>query len=278
MKETLLGCDTERAFNALLESFYTELTPGELAPLADISLSPSDLARPHRQRFLSAQAFLTENVVPLAAKQSWDRQRISQCIRLYTSRNTDTKNKTLIVGFAGHLFRLMMPMWTFLSHINARETDLLFLWDPARKHYSGGIPEIAEDFPSLLQSLDEIVSKLQYRRVVSFGASAGGIPALCAGLANGWDATVSVNATYPLTKKHFLPVLKSLSEQQQATKRPKIRLYYSELNQEDLLAAVAIAKIAKGEVRPLLGHALHNVLWTAYQRGELPKLFSEFFA
>jgi acyl-CoA synthetase (AMP-forming)/AMP-acid ligase II/acyl carrier protein len=278
MKEALLGCDTEHAFDALLESLYTELTPGELAPLADISLSPSDLARPHKQRFLSAQAFLAENVVPLAAKQSWHRQRLSQCIRLYTSRNTDTKNKTLIVGFAGHLFRLMMPMWTFLSHINSTETDLLFLWDPARKHYSGGIPELADNFPGLLQSLNEIVSKLDYRRVVSFGASAGGIPALCAGLANGWDSTVSVNATYPLTKKHFLPVLKSLGEQQQTTKRPKIRLYYSELNQEDLLAAVAIAKIAKGEVRPLLGHALHNVLWTAYQRGELPKLFAEFFA
>ena len=75
MKEALLGCDTEHAFDALLKSLYTELTPGELAPLADISLSPSDLARPHKQRFLSAQAFLAENVVPLAAKQSWHRQR-----------------------------------------------------------------------------------------------------------------------------------------------------------------------------------------------------------
>ena len=170
----------------------------------------------------------------------------------------------------------MMPMWTFLSHINSTETDLLFLWDPARKHYSGGIPELADDFPGLLQSLNEIVSKLDYRRVVSFGASAGGIPALCAGLANGWDSTVSVNATYPLTKKHFLPVLKSLGEQQQTTKRPKIRLYYSELNQEDLLAAVAIAKIAKGEVRPLLGHALHNVLWTAYREANFRNCLRSF--
>ena len=278
MKEALLTCDTEHAFDALLESFYTELTPGELAPLAEISLSPSDLVRPHKRRFLSAQAFLAENVVPLAATQNWRRERLSQCIRLYTSQNTDTNNKNLIVGFAGHMFRLMMPMWTFLSHINLTENDLLLLWDPARKHYSEGIPELADDFPSLLQSLNKIVSKLKYRHIVSFGTSAGGLPALCAGLANGWDSTVSVNATYPLTKRHLFQVLKSLSDQQQTTKRPKIRLYYSELNQEDLLAAVAIAKIAKGEVRPLLGHTVHNVLWTAYQRGELPKLFSEFFA
>ena len=74
MKNALLRCETEHAFDALLKSLYTELTPGELAPLADLSLSPSDLARPHKQRFLSAQAFLAQNVVPLAARQSWHRQ------------------------------------------------------------------------------------------------------------------------------------------------------------------------------------------------------------
>jgi acyl-CoA synthetase (AMP-forming)/AMP-acid ligase II/acyl carrier protein len=277
IKEALLKCGTEHEFESLLELFYTELTPGELAPLADVSLDPSDLARPHKQRFLSAQAFLAKNVVPLAAKQSWQRKELSPNIRLYTGQGIHANNKTLIVGFAGNMFRLMMPMWTFLSNVNSAETDLLMLWDPARNHYSGGIPELADNFPDFLQSLKEMVSKLEYRRVVSFGTSAGGLPALCAGLASGWDATVSVNAAYPLTKKGLLPVLKSLTDQQ-TTKRPEIRLYYSELNQEDLLAAVAIAKIAKGEVRPLFGHALHNVLWTAYQKGELPKLFSEFFS
>ena len=195
----------------------------------------------------------------------------------FTGEGTHSHNKILIVGFAGNMFRLMMPMWTFLSNINSAETDLLFLWDPARNHYSGGIPELADSFPDFLQSLKELVSKLEYRRVVSFGTSAGGLPALCAGLASGWDATVSVNAAYPLTKKWLLPVLKSLSDQQ-TTKRPEIRLYYSEFSQADLMATVAIAKIAKGGIRPMLGHELHNVLWTVYQRGELPKLFSEFFA
>ena len=113
MKEALLKCGTEHEFDALLESFYTEFTPGELAPLVEISLSPSDLARSHKQRFLSAQTFLAKNVVPLAAKQSWQRQRISPNIRLYTGQGAHT-DKILIVGFAGNMFRLMMPMWTFL--------------------------------------------------------------------------------------------------------------------------------------------------------------------
>jgi hypothetical protein len=58
-----------------------------------------------------------------------------------------------------------------------------------------------------------------------------------------------------------------------------MRLYYSEYNQEDLLAAVAIAKIAKGEIRPLKGHSQHSqVLWKAYETGGLPALFSDFFS
>jgi acyl-CoA synthetase (AMP-forming)/AMP-acid ligase II/acyl carrier protein len=278
MKEALLECETTHAFDALLESFYTELTPDELAPLAAISLSSSDLLRTHKERFLSAQRFLVGNVVPSTAKQSWRRQRLSNCVRLYTGDKTDKDKRTLIVGFAGHLFRLMMPMWTLLSHLNAKDTDLILFWDPARKHYSGGIPELSDNFPDLLTAVNNIVSELNYGRVISFGTSAGGLPALCAGLANGWNSTVSVNATYPLTKKHLLPVLKSLSDQENVS-RPKMRLYYSELNQEDLLAAVAIAKIAKSEIRPLRGYSHHShVLWAAYERGELPKLFSEFFA
>jgi hypothetical protein len=124
-----------------------------------------------------------------------------------------------------------------------------------------------------------MVSELKYERVLGFGTSAGGLPALCAGLANGWASTVSVNATYPLTKKHLMSVLATLSKQQNITRPSKMRLYYSELNQGDLLAAVAIAKIVKAEIRPLVGHSHHShVLWSAYEKGELPKLFSEFFA
>jgi acyl-CoA synthetase (AMP-forming)/AMP-acid ligase II/acyl carrier protein len=277
MKEGLLKCDTTNEFDGLLETFYTELTPDELAPLAEVPLSSSDLQRTHAERLVSMQKFVRENIVPLKAKQSWRRQKLSECVRLYSGENA-TKS-TLIVGFAGHLFRLMMPMWTLLSHLNAADTALLLLWDPVRKHYSGGIPGLAEDFPGLLQPLNKMVSELKYERVLGFGTSAGGLPALCAGLANGWASTVSVNATYPLTKKHLMSVLATLSKQQNITRPSKMRLYYSELNQGDLLAAVAIAKIVKAEIRPLVGHSHHShVLWSAYEKGELPKLFSEFFA
>jgi len=137
---------------------------------------------------------------------------------------------------------------------------------------------LADSFPALLDPLDKLVRGLAYERVIAFGTSAGGLPALCAGLGNGWQATVSVNPTYPLTKRHLLPLLTTLSEQKAHGPRPKMRLYYSEHNQEDLLAAVAIAKIAKAEIRPLKKQSQHSqVLWKMYEAGELSALFSEFF-
>ena len=278
MKDALLKCDTEHAFDALLESFYTEMTPNELAPLASVSLTEAELQLPVKHRFLSAQKFLSETVCPLALNQNWRRQSPSKCIRLYTSPEGEAGNKILIVGFAGNLFRLMMPMWTFLSHLNSRASDLLFLWDPDRKHYRDGIPELGDDFPELIKSLDKLVSDMKYRRIIAFGTSAGGLPALCAGLANGWQSIVAINAAYPPNAKHFIPMLKRAKDQNGSPSKQRIHLYYSEWRQEDLMSTVAIAKMVNGSIRPLVGHDQHNVLWEAYQRGELPKLFSEFFA
>ena len=113
MKDALLKCETEHAFDAILEFFYTEMTPNELATLAGLPLSPAYSRLPVKDRFVSTQKFLTETIVPLSLKQSWRRQRLTKYIRLYTGPEIEPKDKTLIVGFGGNLFRLMMPLWTF---------------------------------------------------------------------------------------------------------------------------------------------------------------------
>ena len=113
MKDALLKCETEHDFDAILKFFYTEMTPSELATLAGISLSSAEVRRPVKERFLSTQKFLAETIVPLSLKQNWHRQSLTKCVRLYTTPEIEPKDKTLIVGFGGNLFRLMMPLWTF---------------------------------------------------------------------------------------------------------------------------------------------------------------------
>jgi hypothetical protein len=278
IKSALLKCDTEHAFDALLESFYSELTPTELVALSLASLTAAELLRPVKHKFLSTQKFLADTMVSLALKQSWRRQSLNKFVRLYTSSEADAQEKTLIVGFGSKALRLMMPMWTFLSHLDSKKFDLLFLWDPSRIHYRDGIPELGDNFRDLVTSLENIVSHFGYRRIIGFGASAGALPAICAGIANRWDAIVAVGSDYPKFQKHLLPMLAPHSSDEVLAKKPRIRLYYSQFNEWDQASALAVEKITKGESRALIGCKSHDALWEVYQRGELAQLFVEFFS
>jgi acyl-CoA synthetase (AMP-forming)/AMP-acid ligase II/acyl carrier protein len=276
MKECLLKCDSEHAFDALLESYYGELTPGELAALSQTSLSTAECGRPAKHKFLATQKFLTDKILSLAFTQNWRRQSLADYVRLYTTLGADVRDKALIVGFGGKSLRLMMPMWTFLSHIDAAKCDLLFLWDPSRIHYREGIPGLATNFSDLVASLQNIVTYRGYKRIIGFGASAGALPAICAAIANRWDSVIGVGTDYPKFQKHLLPMLVPPSACE--GKKPQIRLYYPEFHEWDHTSAVAVAAMTKSESRALIGCKSHDCLWECYERGDLRQLFVEFFS
>src|SRR5262249_38307857 len=150
---------------------------------SNTSLSAAESERPLKDKYLSTQKFLIGKIVPLGSHQNWRRQSLAKYVRLYTSSQTDVHDKALIVGFGAKSLRLMMPMWTFLSHLDATKCDLLFLWDPSRVHYREGIPGLADNFPDLVASLRDIVTYLAYKRIIGFGASAGALPAICTAIA-----------------------------------------------------------------------------------------------
>jgi len=275
IKQSLLKCDTEHAFDALLESFCNELTPGELTALSELPLSASELNLPLKHKFLSTQKLLARDIAHSVSTQTWRRRSLAKYARHYEASRADVQSKTLIVGFGAKSLRLMMPMWTFLSHLDGAKYDLLFVWDPLRIHYREGIPGLAGNFPDLVSSLQSIVAHFGYVRVVGFGASAGALPALCASLANRWDVAIGVGSDYPKFQKHLLPMLERSGQE---TTKPRIRLYYPELHEWDHASAAAVAGITKGEIRALMGCKEHGCLWECYQRGELGKLFVEFFS
>lgn len=275
MKAALFACDTERTFDVMLQSFLSELTATELEPLSTMLLGPAEQRHPLRHKFVAAQHLLTDKVLPAASEQTWRRRSLAQCVRLYTSREAEAKKKSLIVGFSSKALRLMLPMWTFLSHIDPKKCDLLFLWDPTRGHYRGGTPGLGANFKDLVASLEKIVSDLRYAKVISFGVSAGGLPAICAGIANRWDSIVTVGNEYPKTQTHLFPML--TRDGSHRAKRQPIRLYYSQLHLWDQASALAVAKMTGGEARAIAGCSSHDALWEVYQRGGLVPLFADFF-
>jgi len=274
LKEALVKCESEHEFDALFESFYNELTANELAALSQ-RLSATESECPLKHKFLTTQRRLIDEVVPLSSKQNWRRQSLAKYTRLYTASTTGVNDKTLIVAFGGKSLRLMMPMWTCLSHLDAKKCDLLFLWDPLRIHYRQGIPGLADSFPNLLAWLQTVVTRLGYKRIIGYGVSAGALPAICATIVNRWDSAIGVGTDYPKFQKHLLPLL--LPPSGDTSEKPRIRLYYAEHHEWDHVSAVAVARMTKAETRALSGCKSHVSLWEVYQRGELQPLFAEFF-
>jgi hypothetical protein len=275
MTAALLACDTERTFDVMLQSFLSELTAHELEPLSRIALTLAEQRHPMQRKFLAAQKLLTDKVLPAASAQDWRRRSLAKCVRLYTGPGADVAEKTLIVGFAGKALRLMLPMWTFLAHLDSRKYDLLFLWDPTRGHYRNGTPDLGDNFKDLVTSLGKVVSDLGHGKVISFGVSAGGLPAICAGIANRWDSIVTVGNDYPKLQKHLFPML--VHDNTERTKEQSLRLYYSQHHLWDQASARAVANMTNGEARAIADCSDHDPLWQVYRRGGLAQLFAEFF-
>ncbi len=283
MKHALLKCDSGHAFDVLLEAYFSELTPNEWASLADISLTSAESRSEAGSKFFSLQRMIRQTIVPWASQRAWRRQSLANSVRHYTSPEVSVSEKTLIVGFARNLFRFMMPMWIFLSLFGSGKFDLLFLWDPYRKHYCEGVAGLGENFHDLAMSVQAIISHLGYRRTIGFGTSAGALPAVCAGIVNRWDSIVGVGADNPQLEKrllhpmHFIPKLARPGSDEVLAKKQRIRLYYSQLHEGDSRNAREVAKLTKGEAIALIGYKSHTSLWEAREKGDLPRLFLEFF-
>ena len=173
--------------------------------------------------------------------------------------------------------------WLFLSLIAPKKRDLLFLWDPSRNHYRDGIPGLGDNFQDLATSVQTIISHFGYRQIIGFGTSAGALPAVCAGIVNRWDSVVAVGTENPQLQKHllhpmhFLPKVGRRGTDEVLGKKQRIRLYYSEFHHSDPQSASDVAKLTKGEPRVIKGYKTHTSLWEAREKGDLPRLFREFF-
>ena len=70
--------------------------------------------------------------------------------------------------------------------------DVVALRDPSHGHYDLGIPGYGDSLPAIMQRLRTDLTIDRYRRVVTLGASMGGLPALRAGILLGADLAISL--------------------------------------------------------------------------------------
>jgi hypothetical protein len=159
-----------------------ELTPAEIADLlkgADEDELPF-VIRP----------LLEAGEAPVGyARQTWG----SGDARYYTANRGAS---SLLVAFCGRGWGLGVPVSAFLQSLRDDLYDVVVLHDKRKQHFDRGVLEFSDSFKDTVQRIKTFADDKNYSRIVTFGASMGGYPALRAGLLLGAERAISIGGRY----------------------------------------------------------------------------------
>ena len=108
----------------------------------------------------------------------------------------DSAADALLIAFGGLFGSVAVPVYEFAQFARSLSAKGMFLRDPYRAWYFCGLPEAGEGLLSVEKVLEQHIERIQPRRVVAVGASAGGFAALHFGARLGFD---EVHAFSPQT-------------------------------------------------------------------------------
>src|SRR5262245_37895105 len=158
-----------------------QLTPAEIA---DLLKSGADEELPFTIRPL-----LEAGEVPVR----YERQAWGTDARYYTANSGASG---LIIGFCGRGWGLGVPISAFLQSLRDDLYDVVVLHDRRKPHFDRGVLECSESFMDTVNRIRTFTHDKRYSRIVTFGASMGGFPALRAGLLLGADRAISISGRY----------------------------------------------------------------------------------
>lgn len=211
---------------------------------------------------------VTETVNAAISPADWRREQVTENADIFRLES-DTAEKTLIVGFAGKFMRLMAPTYVFLCALDPKRHELLLLRDPSRLYFSG-IPGIGGTLEAVSRWLSDWVSNRGYRSVVGLGTSAGGIPAICVSILNEWPRVLAVGSDQPSRHPHFSEVLSICGDRLNTRSATDVLLAYSGGKSRDVEAARQLS--VQFPQAALLGderYDEHALLYFLHQQGEL---------
>ena len=271
---SLRQCHRTSDLRARTDTITVKATPAELAALVSTAPVCNQLAR--QRLAVQANLWLWRTGMRLRLARhpgatAWTRRSLALHLDLYEGGG-DLQRKTLIVGFAGNLMRLMLPTWNILVHLDHRAYDLLLLCDPARGHFAAGVPGLGGNLPELAESLAQHAKG--YARTVSFGTSAGGLAAVAVAKLNRWDGAVAVGADRPSAHPEIEPLLRILPPN-----AGHVRVCYGASRARDAEAAEEIVGLLGTiQLDPFAGVRQHNLLLHLMRRRRLKLAFDTWFA
>lgn len=178
------------------------MTPAEwralqpwLATLPTPDTGEDALLRARRQWAASIQALFEKSrtLVP----EPYVRRRLHRYVTLFGCRDRPPLGRTLVVCFTGQAQRMMAPLPVFLQHFEAETADVALIVFPRPTGFRKGIEGISDSFETTLVRLARLLRFDEYERVVSIGASGGGLPAVIAAWRYGFGAALSFGGEHP---------------------------------------------------------------------------------
>lgn len=210
---------------------------------------------------------------------NWIRKQIAPNVwRFHGKRNDFPASKSVIFGFTGYANVLMTPLYLILSGIDIKKYDLILLMDPSRKHYTTGIEGIGETGDAVFRFLDDLKRDMGYSKAISFGVSAGGLAALCAGIKNNWNKMIAINPDTPMRHPALKSVLDEYAADHISSVVADILVFFSGNNKLDSSAANDVSFVLPQAM--LISddrHFSHNLLFELFKLNELEKFLRNAF-
>ena len=205
--------------------------------------------------------------------EPFKRRRLKPNLYLYSAGSTGAE-KTLIICFPGGARRLMLALPTFLQHFDSSRFDVLMIYRHGNTRYSNGVLGLAGSFDDLMQVLRATLHGFTYKKVVSYGTSGGGVPAILAALHLGLDKGISISGT---SLEHVR--WRHIKSEDWFTRakacwkgRPQLLLVFASENPSDKACASRMAATLPVTLYPLEGQDKHNSIFGYVRAGKFKDL------
>jgi dienelactone hydrolase len=239
--------------------------------------TPDEVVQLHESRPLLPrpdQDWLDELVGRLTREfptvRGFTREDLSSAGSLYRSTaDSTTASRTLLVAFASKGHRMLVETSVFLQHLPEGRYDVLMLRDEQRQGFREGLPDMAQDLPSLCEMIRSTVA-IDYDRMQTMGASMGGFSALLAAGLLGAERGISVGGGVPAVLE---AAAGATASRDRGGHGPLLLCVFADGHARDRRRAEEIAeRIPDVALVEVTGAAEHTLLNTARHRSALGRL------
>jgi hypothetical protein len=271
----LKAATTAAAARHALHRLEDELTPLELSDLLPALKDLSGLAK------VAGESSIVFRELQRADPQPYLRRAIAADVALFSTTEPPPAEKSLIIALCGRSNRLMLPLSLFLQFVPASQFDVVILADRKKDDYFAGIEGYATDMWSLVQRTLADAGARQYRRLYCYGTSGGGFPALRFGLLAGAYRSISIGGTFSwqihrLERGKSMLAFDPLCHCNAKPQRHVVCVHASEAR-HDNKAATRLQRVMKISRIPVVGTAVHNIIYMIYRAGGLPMFNAQLF-